>query len=270
MCALWLSLSAINPWSTIARPRSLALREAHRPRWGIARPGRVPLQAMLIALLVAPLASCQRSEPAPSSAPSGVSGAPEEASPIAPAPSGNDPSGGEPSRTPSDPNGGSGALPTAPAAPSCVAPLADPPPPAQAKAKECPPDPLADSPPELRRGYVTFVDAPGTPRIGVEIADDDAKRARGLMYRTSMPEEQGMLFSWSDERQRAFWMRNTCIPLDMLFISKEGFIVGILEQVPVMNELSRSVPCPAAHVLEVNAGWVRSHGVKPGMRVAFE
>ena len=90
------------------------------------------------------------------------------------------------------------------------------------------------------------------------------------MYRTHLPEEQGMLFSWPDERVRSFWMRNTCIPLDMLFINKDGFIVGILEQVPVMNEMSRSVKCPAAYVLELNGGYCRSHGIKPGGKVTFE
>ena len=217
------------------------------------------MRAFWLALAAIPplCLGCQRSEPAPSSAPSVASPSPDDTNP--------EPSGGSGS-------GGSGAapLPSATASPSCVIPLAEPPAAQQQPAKNCPADPLASSPPELGRGYVTFSEAPGAPRIGVELADDDAERSRGLMYRTSMPEEQGMLFSWGDERPRSFWMRNTCIPLDMLFISKDGFIVGILEQVPVMNEASRSVACPAAHVLELNAGYVRSHGVKAGTRVAFE
>lgn len=219
----------------------------------------IAMRAFWLALSVIPplCLGCQRSEPAPSSAPSVASPSPDDTNP--------EPGGGSGS-------GGSGAapLPSATASPSCVIPLAEPPAAQQQPAKNCPADPLASSPPELARGYVTFSEAPGAPRIGVELADDDAERSRGLMYRTSMPEEQGMLFSWGDERPRSFWMRNTCIPLDMLFLSKDGFIVGILEQVPVMNEASRSVACPAAHVLEVNAGYVRSHGVKAGQRVAFE
>ena len=175
----------------------------------------------------------------------------------------------EPQTSASTPTVSADASPAAPAAPSCVVPLASEAPPPAEPAASCPADPV-ESPPELGRGYVTFVDVPGAPRIGVEVADDPAERERGLMYRTSMPEEQGMLFSWPDERVRSFWMRNTCIPLDMLFIDSDGFVLGILEQVPVMNERSRSIPCPAAHVLEVNAGYCRSHGVKPGQRVAFE
>ncbi len=155
------------------------------------------------------------------------------------------------------------------AAPSCVVPLASEAPAAQKPAASCPADTEPNTP-ELTRGYLTFKDAPGAPRIGVELADSDAERERGLMYRTSLPEEQGMLFSWTDERVRTFWMHNTCIPLDMLFITKDGFIAGIQEQVPVLNDQPRSVPCPASYVLEVNAGYCRTHGVSPGGKVVFE
>jgi uncharacterized membrane protein (UPF0127 family) len=56
----------------------------------------------------------------------------------------------------------------------------------------------------------------------------------------------------------------------MLFLSRDGTIVGIQEQVPVLNDRSRSIPCPAAYVLEVNAGWCRQHGVRAGMRAVIE
>jgi len=163
----------------------------------------------------------------------------------------------------------SDASATPSAMPTCVVPLAAEPLPQASPASECPADPTT-SPPELGKGYVTFLEAPGTPRVEVEIADSAAERERGLMYRTSMPEQQGMLFSWSDEQKRTFWMRNTCLPLDMLFITKDGFIAGIVEQVPVLNDGPRSVPCPVAHVLELNAGYSRAHDLKPGTRVSFE
>lgn len=95
-------------------------------------------------------------------------------------------------------------------------------------------------------------------------------RERGLMYRTKLEEHAGMLFAWPSEEIRSFWMRNTCIPLDMLFLDKRAHIVGILEQVPTLNEASRSVPCPAAYVLEVNAGFCRRHGIRPGQRIHIE
>lgn len=89
------------------------------------------------------------------------------------------------------------------------------------------------------------------------------------MYATALGENAGMLFSWPDEAIRSFWMHNTCIPLDMLFIAADGTISGILEQVPPMNDEPRSIRCPTQHVLEVNAGWARRHGVEPGQRVVI-
>lgn len=122
----------------------------------------------------------------------------------------------------------------------------------------------------LPMGRVRFPDAPSAPSVSVERAETDAMRARGLMYRTSLDADAGMLFSWHEEEERSFWMRNTCIPLDMLFIAGDGTIVGILEQVPTLNTLPRGVPCPAMYVLEVNAGWTRQHGVTPGQRIEIE
>ena len=123
---------------------------------------------------------------------------------------------------------------------------------------------------QLPLGQVHFVDAPSAPRVTVELAQTDPARARGLMYRTQMEGDHGMLFSWEDDARRSFWMRNTCIPLDMLFIATDGTVVGILEQVPTLNTLPREVPCAARHVLELNAGWTRAHGITPGQRVELE
>lgn len=151
----------------------------------------------------------------------------------------------------------------------CVVPFAEPPAPPAKPAAACPHDPEA-SPPSLARGRVTFAQAPGAPAVEVEIADTMATVQRGLMYRTRLDANAGMIFVWPNETPRSFWMRNTCIPLDMMFIAKDGTIAGILEQVPVLNETSRSVPCPAAYVLEVNAGYARKHGIEPGMKATIE
>jgi uncharacterized membrane protein (UPF0127 family) len=149
----------------------------------------------------------------------------------------------------------------------CTAPFGAPAPIA-GKAKQCPKDPTGNL--KLPLGKITFSDAPGSPQVDVELARDEASRERGLMYRTSMPESHGMLFSWDDERVRNFWMHNTCIPLDMLYVTKEGVISGILEQVPTLNDAPRGVQCPVAHVLELNAGWARAHGLAPGMKLKIE
>jgi uncharacterized membrane protein (UPF0127 family) len=153
------------------------------------------------------------------------------------------------------------------AAPACIVPFGEPAPIAS-KAAQCPKDPTGNL--KLPLGRVTFVDAPNSPSAEVELAREDAARERGLMYRTSMPEGSGMLFSWQDERARSFWMRNTCIPLDMFYITKDGTIAGILEQVPTLSDAPRGIKCPVAHVLELNAGWARAHGVTPGMKVKIE
>ena len=89
------------------------------------------------------------------------------------------------------------------------------------------------------------------------------------MYRTKLASESGMLFVWDSESPRTFWMHNTCIPLDMLFIDSDRTIAGVLEQVPVLNDEPRGIPCPVAYVLEVNAGWVRGHQVTPGQHLTI-
>jgi len=152
---------------------------------------------------------------------------------------------------------------------ACVIPTATEPSRRAPNALHCPPDP--DGQTELAHGYVTFKDAPGSPRLNVELARTEPEKERGLMYRTKLPDSQGMLFSWGgEERPRTFWMHNTCIPLDMMFIARDGTITGILEQVPTLNDEPRGVPCPAAYVLEVNAGWSRAHGIQSGTMVQFE
>jgi uncharacterized protein len=121
----------------------------------------------------------------------------------------------------------------------------------------------------MPEGRVRF---PGTkaPELRVELAQNDAHRSHGLMYRSSLSEDEGMLFSWPEAGPRAFWMRNTCLALDMLFLDKDLFVVGVLEQVPPWNEARRQVRCPAAHVLEVRAGWARDFGVRPGSRAEVD
>jgi uncharacterized protein len=162
------------------------------------------------------------------------------------------------------------ALPVASApvpSPACIVPMGEPAPVAS-KAKECPKDPTGNL--KLPLGKIIFSEAPGSPSVEVELARDDASRERGLMFRTHMAKNSGMLFSWNDERVRNFWMHNTCIPLDMLYVTKDGVIAGILEQVPTLSDAPRGVKCPVAHVLELNAGWARAHHLAPGMKLQIE
>ena len=158
---------------------------------------------------------------------------------------------------------------TLPDAGRCIAPLAVPAPPRAKAAAACPTDPIA-APPVLPLGSVAFPAAPAAPVVSVEIARTSPTVQRGLMYRTKLGPERGMLFEFGEERPRTFWMKNTCLPLDMLFLSSDGTVVGILEEVPVLNEAPRAVPCPAAYVLEVNAGYARRHALTPGMKAELK
>lgn len=133
---------------------------------------------------------------------------------------------------------------------------------------KCPPDP--DKPPEVPISTVRFSGAPKAPTLRVETMITEEHRSRGLMFRRELADDRGMIFVFEDSQQRTFWMRNTCLPLDMLFIADDGFITGIVENVPTMNDEGRTIPCRAKYVLEVNAGFTRKYGVKAGQTIKIE
>ena len=155
--------------------------------------------------------------------------------------------------------------------PTCLvgASKAAPPAPAFSVDPRCPADPARGSP-MVPVGHVSFPESPDAPRLEVELMLTNQHQERGLMYRKSLADDKGMLFVWSTPTVHTFWMHNTCIPLDMLFIDRENFIAGIVENAPTLNDEPRSVDCAALYVLEVNAGWSRRHGVAPGQRVVIE
>jgi uncharacterized membrane protein (UPF0127 family) len=108
-----------------------------------------------------------------------------------------------------------------------------------------------------------------TSEFKLEIANDDAERAKGLMYRKELAEGQGMVFVFPNELVRTFWMKNTYIPLDMIFIDSSWKIIGILEDVPVLNSEQRSVPIPSQYIIELPAGSVKKHSIVVGADVIF-
>jgi uncharacterized membrane protein (UPF0127 family) len=109
----------------------------------------------------------------------------------------------------------------------------------------------------------------GVHTFAVEIADTDATRERGLMFRKSLPEGKGMLFDFKSEQPVNFWMKNTYIPLDMLFIREDGRILRIAENTkPLSTEIIPSGG-PVRAVLEVIGGTARKLGIAPGDRVAY-
>lgn len=103
----------------------------------------------------------------------------------------------------------------------------------------------------------------------VELALNPAEQARGLMHREHMHPEFGMLFIFPDEETRSFWMKNTFIPLDMIFIRADGVIDSILPQVPPQTLNSRTSVGKVRYVLELVAGEAARAGMRPGDRVEF-
>ncbi len=105
--------------------------------------------------------------------------------------------------------------------------------------------------------------------VTVELARTPLERQKGLMWRWSLPKDHGMLFIFDDLAVRSFWMKNTRIPLDMIFIGPDNRIVGIVENAEPYTETKRMVEKPSRWVLEVAGGECATRGVKAGDLVYF-
>ena len=103
----------------------------------------------------------------------------------------------------------------------------------------------------------------------VEIAQTNEERAKGLMFRESMPENRGMLFIFDADAPRAFWMKNTLIPLDMVFIDENMTVVDVLTAEPCKADPCPSYKSHGKYVLEINAGLAEKYGVKSGASAAL-
>jgi uncharacterized membrane protein (UPF0127 family) len=133
-------------------------------------------------------------------------------------------------------------------------------------ASQCPPDPDPSANQGLPVVQVAFPGAGGAT-INAEVASTEAEQERGLMYRTSMPANHGMLFEMGVSEAYQFWMKDTCIPLDMIFADAQGNIVGIVQNAAPLNDTPLGVGRPSAYILEVNGGWASQHGVVAGQRM---
>lgn len=123
--------------------------------------------------------------------------------------------------------------------------------------------------PQVLRIPVTIDTETGAKVFQAEIADTPEERARGLMKRTSMGEDEGMLFLFGEEQQLSFWMRETFIPLDMIFIRGDRTILGVVENAEPRTDTSRRVPGLSQFVLEINGGLAAKLGIKAGQTVSF-
>jgi uncharacterized membrane protein (UPF0127 family) len=118
---------------------------------------------------------------------------------------------------------------------------------------------------------VTITTADGR-QVGfqVEVADTPGKREMGLMYRTELADDRGMIFLFPRESQQSFWMKNTPRSLDMIFIGRDRKIVGIVEEATPFSLDPRSVDGMSQFVFEINGGLSMRHGFKPGDSVQFD
>ncbi len=105
--------------------------------------------------------------------------------------------------------------------------------------------------------------------VNIEIADDDAKRTQGLMYRDTMAENEAMLFIFPDEGERSFWMKNCIIALDIIYVSNEKRIITIQKNTVPYSEASVPSNGPAQYVVEVNAGFCDRHNILPGDHIEW-
>ncbi|HEY1181205.1 MAG TPA: DUF192 domain-containing protein [Rhodocyclaceae bacterium] len=103
----------------------------------------------------------------------------------------------------------------------------------------------------------------GMYRVQAEVASDDATRQRGLMFRKSMPDNQGMLFVFPFRATHCMWMKNTLLPLSVAFLDEEGKIINVEEMAP-QTETNHCASQPARYALEMNRGWFKQRGFGAG------
>lgn len=128
-------------------------------------------------------------------------------------------------------------------------------------------------PPFVKEGELLFLDAETQDtlqQIDIEVATGEAEQQQGLMYRTAMDENRGMLFPYTTARPRSFYMKNTKISLDIMYADADRRIITIHQGVMPYSEKSLPSGEPAQYVVEVNAGFAARHGIEEGDFIAFE
>jgi uncharacterized membrane protein (UPF0127 family) len=123
------------------------------------------------------------------------------------------------------------------------------------------------SPAAMRTEPLEVVTHQGVSHFTVEIADTAATREKGLMFRKHLDANRGMLFDFKSSQPVAFWMKNTLIPLDMLFIARDGRVVSIARDATPMSETPITSAGDVLAVLEIAGGRAAQIGAQPGDRV---
>ena len=126
--------------------------------------------------------------------------------------------------------------------------------------------------PFTKEGEVTFISSTDNlpvKTIEVAVADDEFKQEEGLMGKGSLPDNAGMLFLFEQEAQRLFWMKNTRISLDILFVNANYEIITIHKYTQPNSEVSIPSNKPAQYVIETNAGFCETYGIREGDKIKF-
>jgi len=129
------------------------------------------------------------------------------------------------------------------------------------------PAPVAAAPAAPVFEPLDIVSAKGPIHFRVEVAADEATREQGLMFRTHLDDDQGMLFDFHTAQQVSFWMKNTLIPLDMIFIRADGTIANVEANTEPYSETPIPSDGPVLGVLEIGGGLTQELGIKPGDKV---
>ncbi|MBW1810100.1 MAG: DUF192 domain-containing protein [Deltaproteobacteria bacterium] len=106
--------------------------------------------------------------------------------------------------------------------------------------------------------------------VKVEVVSRNEDRAKGLMFRQKMASDAGMLFVYQHDDDHSFWMKNTFIPLDLIFITSNMRVVGIAENTKPLSTTHISIKTSSRYILEVNAGFAKKHKIREGSQVIFE
>ena len=109
----------------------------------------------------------------------------------------------------------------------------------------------------------------GDVRFMAEVADEPAEREKGLMFREVMQGDHGMIFLFPQAKQQSFWMKNTFIPLDIIFVRADRTILGIVAQAEPKTTTSRRVEGQSQFVLELNGGVAAQQNLAPGQKLRF-
>jgi hypothetical protein len=126
-------------------------------------------------------------------------------------------------------------------------------------------------PPKVAQGDLRFLRHDGSTAVSItiEIADTPEARIRGLMERWSLPDLHGMLFIFDSPEVQGFWMHNTPLSLDMIFVDENRRVLNIAESTTPMSKQTYASRGPAKYVVEVKAGFAKRHGIAEGMTIQW-